>query len=153
MLTKKHYSAKLFDDTHVTKGISFVRRSGAVITDVAYSRFLSVMQSCASKHSILNAIRDQYRLLRISISTRSSTVHPYMIVRYTRMGRTNEYVNVKMHQDKRVSCTRVLRSDFNSNTMVCNYDYYISLLDKCTDTIAKALGLIDVEFIKTVPAL
>ena len=43
LLTKKHYSAKLFDDTHMTKGISFVRRSGAIITDVAYKRFLHIM--------------------------------------------------------------------------------------------------------------
>ena len=72
-----------------------------------------------------------------------------MVVKCTVMGFTDEYVNVQMVSNR--VRTRVLRSKYNSNTMVYDSKYYIGLLNKCTETVQRALGIVDVEFVKTIP--
>ena len=44
LLAKKQYSARLFDGTHSSKGISFVRRSGPVIVNETYKKFIHELQ-------------------------------------------------------------------------------------------------------------
>jgi hypothetical protein len=146
LLAKKHYSATLHDDTHLTKGISFVRRSGAVITDVAYRRFIGVMQKHERGPRMVDAIKQEYNCLRIQITPGPGMNHNYMVVRTTVMGVTDDYVNVLMGSDR--VATRILKSDYDRNTMVYHKKYYVTLLDKCLDTVLGALKVTDASFIK-----
>ena len=148
LLTKKHYSAMLHDDTHITKGISFVRRSGAVITDIAYRRFINVMQRYHGQATIIDAIKNDYRVLRAQIISDRSTTTACMVVRSTVMGITDDYINVLVGPQR--NPVRVLKLEYNSNTMVYDKRYYIDLLERCVDRVLGALKIADPGFIKTI---
>lgn len=147
LLTKKHYSAALRDDTHITKGISFVRRSGAIITDIAYRRFINIMQQNSTPSSIVKDIRREYRSLYVQVTKGSGLNHAYMVIRTTVMGITDDYISVLVSSDKQP--IKVLKSEYNDSTMVYNTKYYLGLLDRCLASILDALKVADSGFIKT----
>jgi len=148
LLTKKHYSAALYDNTHITKGISFVRRSGANITNIAYRRFIGVMQRYPIGSKMIEAIRNEYRGLHTNIMSASHTNDSYMIIRTTVMGITDDYVSVLY--STQLKSIKVLRSEFNRNTMKYNKDYYIDILNRCLRSILDALKIPDPGFITAV---
>ena len=142
LLAKKHYSAALHDGTHMTKGIAYVRRSGAVLTNMAYKRFIHVLQTSTSLTEMQTRLQDEYRLLRHKVCYNQTRNARYMVIKTTVVGVTDEYVSVIMRgQTKPV---QVLKASYNPKFMVYNTKYYTTLLDKCMQSVLKALDIDDV---------
>lgn len=147
LLAKKHYSACLQDDTHVSKGISFVRRSGAELTNAAYTRFINAMHKSRTKEDMVKAVACEYRSLKAQVTSRNRKEPYYMNITRTSMGITETYVSaILIATNKPID---VLRSEYNAHTMVYNTKYYINLLDKVLAKTMVAMNVHDPCYIKS----
>ncbi len=127
--------------------MSYVRRSGAVLTNVAYNCFIHVIQSVSNTNQMIDAIWCEYHALLTHIVPNNQVNHCYMVINATVMGVTDEYVNVIIKSNN--TPTRVLRSAYNTNIMIYDTKYYRNLLNNCVASVARALGLPNASYITT----
>eukprot|EP00978_Attheya_sp_CCMP212_P039095 scaffold200228_cov58-Attheya_sp.AAC.1 len=138
LLSKKHYTSRLFNGEMHDKGISYVRRTGSYLRNVAMRKFLKVLLETSDTNEILQRVQNEYRALKAAVQRGESRL---MVVRTTDMGYTGDYVNICIRGSNQ--STRVQASMFDPRTMYYDRKYYVAILMRCLEAIIGATGLPD----------
>ena len=129
LLARKHYIAKLYDLSVTSKGVSYVRRTGSVLGNVANIAFLKILIESQDRDYIALAVSREYNALKIAVTRQKR--HNLMIVRQSVMGDTNDYVNV-VRKGTGVK-ERILASSFTTRSMSYDVQYYYDILKRCVE--------------------
>ena len=129
LLARKHYIAKLYDLSVTSKGVSYVRRTGSVLGNVANIAFLKILIESQDRDYIALAVSREYNALKIAVTRQKR--HNLMIVRQSVMGDTHDYVNV-VRKGTGVK-ERILASSFTTRSMSYDVQYYYDILKRCVE--------------------
>jgi hypothetical protein len=143
LLARKHYCAKLCDGSLTSKGVSYVRRTGSVLANVAIIAFMRILMRSQDREYIAAAICREHNALRIAISSQQRD--NLMVVRESIMGHTNNYVNIVWKATG--IRERVLASSFTAKSMVFDTQYYQSILKRCVQRCVVCAGIQDAHAI------
>ena len=80
LLSKKHYTSRLFNGGMHDKGISYVRRTGSYLRNIAMRKFLAVLLETSDTTEIVAHIQNEYRSLSAAVKHGQRSL---MVVRTT----------------------------------------------------------------------
>jgi DNA polymerase elongation subunit (family B) len=92
ILASKHYIAKDMNGNSYSKGVSYVRRTGAKIQDVAAKSFSDIVLSSSSTKDSIMGLRREYMRLVTGLCTRSALEQ--FKIRATRNGMTKDHIRI-----------------------------------------------------------
>jgi DNA polymerase elongation subunit (family B) len=150
VFTSKHYVSKDMTGELHSKGVSYVRRTGSSITDIAMRRFIDVALSCELKEDCIESLRREYNRLILSLDTgRDKEVYR---VRGTSNGMTRDYVrlNSKLRDERK--CKYAEFKEYYSGVEDINVDdmdlnFYSNQVKASLNAVCRCIGLPDESFI------
>ena len=146
ILASKHYIAKDMNGNSYSKGVSYVRRTGAKIQDVAAKSFSDIILSSNSRRDTIERLRREYTRLVTGLSSRNAPEQ--FKVRATRNGITKDYIKIIPERGNSKSARYAefekveLEGDVNIDVR-----YYIESIRTCLNSVCKSIGLPDETFI------
>jgi hypothetical protein len=145
ILASKHYIAKDMNGNSYSKGVSYVRRTGANIQDVAAKSFSDIVLSSSSRLDVIAKLRREYKRLVTGLSNQNRL--DQFTVRATRNGITKDHVQIVPERGNSKSGY----AEFEKLELEEDFDidirYYIESIRTCLNSICKSIGLPDETFI------
>lgn len=143
VLASKHNIARDPSAKLYSKGVSYVRRTGGRVQDIASQRFSEIILSTGSTNQAVISLRCEYTRLRTMIT--QGKYRDLYRVRATKNGRTRDYVRV-VPGGPRDTSARFVAFDAGDLEIV-DSSYYISALQSILRSICKCIGLPDETFV------
>jgi DNA polymerase elongation subunit (family B) len=146
ILASKHYIAKDMNGNSYSKGVSYVRRTGAKIQDVAAKSFSDIVLSSSSRADVIARLRREYKRLVTGLSSQNRL--DQFRVRATRNGITKDHVRIVPERGNSKSARY---AEFEKLELEEDFDidirYYIESIRTCLNSICRSIGLPDETFI------
>mmetsp|Transcript_2713 Transcript_2713/g.7222 ORF Transcript_2713/g.7222 Transcript_2713/m.7222 type:complete len:926 (+) Transcript_2713:17548-20325(+) len=142
IMQKKHYIGLVDTDSTYSKGVSYVRRSGAMLKDEALKLFSNAVLKSKNRDEALRLMTLYYKRLCRCITSASPIKLFYL--QLTLQGVSGMYVKVK-----HPNFTYMKLSEFQSKFYELDSDYYKNILVRVLDTVCRSIGLEDSNYIIT----
>ena len=139
VFASKHYVAKDASGDLYSKGVSYGRRTGARVQDVAMKKFVGIALSSYSLEKAIRALKIQYSTLKTQIM--SGRYNELYMVRATKNGTTKDYVRVLEQGPRTLAAKYAEFDELNQSNM--DEDYYINVLNTCLRSVCVCMGLPD----------
>jgi len=139
VFASKHYVAKDASGGLYSKGVSYVRRTGARVQDVAAKKFIQIALSTYSLQSVIAALRIEYSRFKTRIL--SGVYSELYMVRATKSGVTKDYVRIIGQGPRTLAAKYAEFEDLEQDDI--DEEYYIDILDSCLRSICVCIGLSD----------
>ncbi len=144
VLASKHYVAKDRSGKLYSKGVSYVRRTGAEVQNIAMKEFSDVVLSTNNTSAAIHGLRRSYSIIFNKLVSRR---YPELFnVRTTRGGVTR---NVVMLTTESARSKAIRHAELSEEDAVepINVDYYVKSVRSCLRSVCKCIGLPDEEMI------
>jgi hypothetical protein len=139
VLASKHYVARDASGKLYSKGVSYVRRTGSMVQNVATKRFANAILSTSSRSRAVSLLRKEYTSLRTSVLNGKYT--ELYRVRATKNAITKDYIKVLPHGSRKSAAQYAEFKDLEKTDV--DIDYYLRIIESCLTSMCRCIGLPD----------
>lgn len=136
IMQKKHYIALKTDGTKLSKGVSYVRRSGCELKDEAMRRFSDIVLTYPDMEKCISRMVGDYKYMQRMV-IRADPIHIFKI-RTTVRGVPGTYLKISHPSPSYIPC-----NEFNSTVHQLDFIYYQKILVDAATTVCVCMGLPD----------
>ena len=136
VFARKHYVFRCHDDLMVTKGLPYVRRSGALLKDVYLERFISCLTVEYNRDSVMSELRTAFIMLRSTLEQRTNM--SLFKVSRSKHGKQQEYLIIFKRREN--SNTAILYDLYNATNHRLFMCYYIKVLNAALLEVCECIG-------------
>jgi DNA polymerase elongation subunit (family B) len=143
VLASKHYIARDMSGNPYSKGVSYVRRTGSLVSDLAAKQFSAIILGTSSKTSAIKGLRREYQVLLNNIRSRK---YPEIYrVRATKNAVTKDFVRIVPRPGANKGARYAEFEQQDEETV--GLGFYTEVVKSCLRSICKCIGLPDEKFI------
>jgi hypothetical protein len=145
VLSSKHYIARDMSGNPYSKGVSYVRRTGSLVSDLAATQFSGVILGTSSRESAIKNLKSEYWKL---INKIKSKRHPEIYrVRATKNAITKDFVRILPRSGVNKGARYAEFEQQQQDEETLDLEFYKEVVKSCLKSICKCIGLADEKFI------
>ena len=132
----KHYVFRCYDGLMVTKGLSYVRRSGVLLEDGCLERFISCLTEEYNRDSVMSELRTAFIMLRSTLEQRTNM--SLFKVSRSKHGKQQDYLIIFKRREN--SNTAMLYDLYNATDHRLFMRYYNKVLNAALLEVCEYIG-------------